>query len=287
MPNVNFLKNIEELDLDEKEIQILFEKNLSAIEEGLQPIASFLPIGTGVIDMLAIDEDNNPVIIEFKRIGNFDRDALIQVMNYYSWFISDGNHILYINEVIKKANPELDEVSNDLRLIIVVSDVEDEVKNACWSLEPPIKLVTYLILKGEDDKLYIAPKIVLDTSTVEERTINPPKTEEDHFRGKDRMRSLYRILIAKIRQNIDSGIQPNPSPQYYIGLANKKNFCAIKPKKQYINIDLLLTPSDVKNSQRFKEKYPNSKWGKVKISNENDIDEELISWIRLAYSKAS
>ena len=287
MSNVDFLKNIEESDLDEKEIQALFEKNLSAIEEGLRPITSFLPIGTGVIDMLAIDEDNNPVIIEFKRIGNFDRDALIQVMNYYSWFVSDGNHMLYINEVVKKVDPELDELSTDLRLIIVVSNVEDEVKNACWSLEPPIKLVTYSVLKGMNDKLYIAPKVVLDTSTAEERTVNPPKSEDDHFRGKERMHSLYRILITKIRQNIDSNIQSNPAPQYYIGLANKKNFCAIKPKKQYLNVDLLLTPTEVKNSPKFKEKYPSSKWGKIRISTESDIDEELISWIRLAYSKAS
>ncbi|MBI3027408.1 hypothetical protein HYY70_04795, partial [Candidatus Woesearchaeota archaeon] len=205
----------------------------------------------------------------------------------YSWFVRDGNHKLFIKEVINRAKPETEEISDDLRLVIVVSDIEDDVKNACWSLEPPIKLVTYSILKGEDSKLYVAPRVVLDTSIEGERTINPPKTQEDHFRGKDRMRPIYAMLIQKIRQSINSNIQPNPSPQYYIGLANKKNFCAIKPKQQYINVDLLLTPIDVKNNPRFKQKYPNSKWGKVKIQSENDIDEEFISWVKLAYNKAS
>jgi len=66
-----------EIDLSEKEIQEAFETNLEILEEGLQKIGSFVPIGTGVIDTLAIDEENNPVLIEFKKLGNFDRDALI------------------------------------------------------------------------------------------------------------------------------------------------------------------------------------------------------------------
>ena len=287
MSKINFLKTIEDSNLDEKEIQKSFEQNLDAIEEGLVPIGSFVNIGTGIIDMLAIDDDNNPVIIEFKRIGNFDKDALIQVMNYYSWFVSDGNHKLHIKEIIKRSKPEIDEIGDDLRLMIIVSDVEDNVKNACWALEPNIKLVTYSISKSSNGEFYLSPKLILDTREEEVKTVNLPKTEEDHFRGKEKMHLIYNILIQKIKQNIDADIKPNYSPQYYIGLANNKNFCAIKPKKQYIYLDLFLDPNEVNNNPRFRQKYPNSKWGKVKISSDKALDEELLSWIKLAYIKAS
>lgn len=285
MPKINFLKTIEDSNIDEKDIQRSFEQNLESIEEGLEPIASFLSIGTGIIDTLALDEDNNPVIIEFKRIGNFDRDALIQVMNYYSWFVSDGNHKLYIKNIIKKQKPDVDEVGDDLRIIIVVSYVEDELKSACWALEPSIKLVTYSISEGNNEELYLSPRVELDTSREDERTVNPPKSEDDHFRGKDKMRLLYNILIQKIKQNIDANIKPNPSPQYYIGLANRKNFCAIKAKNQHLIVELLLSQNEA-NNPRFKQKYPNSKWGKIMIASDRDVNDELIIWIKLAYNKA-
>src|SRR2546426_6198212 len=75
--------------LSELDIQRAFEKDLARLEDGLTYVASFLPIGTGIIDTLAIDDENNLVIIEFKKAGgDFDEGALIQLMNYYSWFVA-------------------------------------------------------------------------------------------------------------------------------------------------------------------------------------------------------
>jgi RecB family endonuclease NucS len=73
-----------EIELSEKEIQEAFENNLEILEEGLKKIGSFISIGTGIIDTLAIDEEDNPVIIEFKNVGDFDRDALIQLITAFT-----------------------------------------------------------------------------------------------------------------------------------------------------------------------------------------------------------
>lgn len=101
MAKLRMLKNVK-VDISEKELQELFEKNLDSIEEGLKRVGSYIPIGTGIIDILAIDEDNNPTIIECKKVGDFDRDALIQLMNYYSWFSSDENHIRHLFSIFKR-----------------------------------------------------------------------------------------------------------------------------------------------------------------------------------------
>lgn len=67
---------------------------------------------------MAIDDENNTVIIECKRIGNFDRDALIQLMEYYSWFSKDENtHKASFLDFEKKGYRE---VTQDIRLMALV-----------------------------------------------------------------------------------------------------------------------------------------------------------------------
>lgn len=91
-----------EIDLDEKAIQQAFEKDLDIPEEGLRLVGSYVKIGTGIIDTLAIDEEDNPVFIEYKKPGEFDKDALVQLMEYYSWFATDQNHQLLLKEIIQR-----------------------------------------------------------------------------------------------------------------------------------------------------------------------------------------
>lgn len=272
-----------EIELSEKEIQEAFENNLELIEEGLKKVGSFIQVGTGIIDTLAVDEENNPVIIEFKKIGDFDKDALIQLMNYYSWFISDENHRMILNNIIKKTKPTIDEVGEELRLMAVVNHVGEQVREACWALEPSIKLVTYNAFKQNDD-VTIVPNLVLDTSFGGEREIKAPKTEEDHFRNRENMRVVYDKLIEKIRNEINLSLKPNPSPQYYIGLSHNKLFCTIHAKKQWLRLDLHLISDEAKDSQRYTH-YPDTDWGYVKIHSLSDIDAELMNWIKSAYNK--
>jgi predicted transport protein len=270
-----------EIDVPEKEIQKLFEKNLESIEEGLKYIGSYIHIGTGVIDILAIDEDNNPVIIECKKPGDFDKDALIQLMNYYSWFSTDENHIRLLFSIFESKG--LKDVSQDIRLIALVSEVSDEVKNACWALCPSIKLVVYLFSKSSnDDEVLVLPWEILDTSVGTNSFVNQPKTEDDHFKTNPQMRPLYEKLKKAILE-IDKNIRINPSPQDYIGFAGKKNFCGLHVKKNWLRLDLLLTPEEA-NNPNFNEKWGG--WGYYHLENESKL-EEALELMRKAFAKAS
>lgn len=285
--NLKVVKNLTNIDLDEKEIQKAFESNLESIEEGLRYIGSFIPIGTGVIDTLAIDDENNPVIIEFKKKGDFDEEALIQVMNYYSWFVSDENHVLYLKNLARKSSQKIEDLGSDLRLIIVLSDVKERVKNACWALEPKIKIVEYFISKDSKGEIQIIPKVAIDTSVGGEREVKLPKTEDEHFKGKEDLKQLYDELISIIREKINIKIKPNPAPQDYIALANRKNFCGIHIKTKFLRLDLLLTPEEVETNPRLIGHTWNDEWSFVRVSSKNEIDEDLIKWIKIAYDKAS
>jgi len=48
----------EKIDIPEPELHQLFEQNLESLDDtGLKCVGSYVPVGTGVIDTLAIDDD--------------------------------------------------------------------------------------------------------------------------------------------------------------------------------------------------------------------------------------
>ena len=281
MVKLSILKNVT-LDVPEKELQELFEKNLDSVEDGLKHVGSYVHIGTGVIDVLAIDDENNPVIIEFKRVGDFDEDALIQLMGYYSWFSKDENHIRLLFSIFESKG--FKDVTQEIRLMAIVSSVSDEVKNACWALKPSVKLVSYTLSKSpKDDEIVVVPTFVLDTSVGHSPFIYQPKTEDDHFKSNPHMRPLYEKLKKEVLL-IDKNIKINPSPQAYIGFVGKKNFCGIHVKKNWLRLDLPLTMKEADNPNYvWSEKWED--WGYYHLEKEEKLLEAL-ELIKKAFAKS-
>lgn len=271
MVKLSILKNVE-LDIPEKELQELFEKNLDSIEDGLRYVGSYIRIGTGIIDILAIDEENNPVIIECKKMGDFDKDALLQLMGYYSWFSKDENHIRLLFSVCEDKGYR--EVTQDIRLMALVSSISDDVKNACWALNPSIKLVSYALTKSPMvEEILVAPTIVLDTSVGTNSFVYQPKTEDDHFKTNPHMQPLYEKLKKEVLL-IDKMVKVNPSPQDYIGFVSKKNFCGVHVKKNWLRLDLQLTSEEASiPNYAYDEKWGG--WGYYHLQNEATIGEAL------------
>lgn len=280
----------EKLDIPEPELQKLFEQNLESLDDtGLKYVGSYVPVGTGVIDTLAIDDDLNPVIIEYKRPGAFDKDALIQLMKYYGWFASDENHINYIRRYIRKVKPELlgenEDITSDMRLVAIVSDVEDDVKNACYALEPSILLIGYELFQNEDKTIGVVPHVILDTREFE-REITPPKSIGDHFKKKENMRAVYNTLESKLK-SIDPNINPQPT-KFYINFYTRergRGFLGVWVYRNHLRLDF---KGNIQ-SERFKTWASPTAWGnageggRVFISNPDQIDDELIGWITQAY----
>ncbi|MFQ5762584.1 MAG: endonuclease NucS domain-containing protein, partial [Candidatus Bathyarchaeia archaeon] len=136
MASIRVQREPHDMRLKEDEIRKAFEANLKeGFGEDMVYVASEVHIGPGRIDTLAVDEENRPVFIEYKRKGDFGKDALVQLMDYVSWFTRDQTHILYLHRYIK-SRTELaeEELDSQIRLICVVSDVEERVKNACYAV---------------------------------------------------------------------------------------------------------------------------------------------------------
>jgi hypothetical protein len=159
----------EEVEFKEKDIQNAFERDVSKLEEGLELVGSEVVIGTGRIDTLAFDTNTNrPVFIEYKRRGEFSKDALIQLMDYLSWFARDENRMAVLEKVIRQRKPEIEDIEPSIRLICVVTDIDDRIKNAIYVISNHIKVYSYMVARDTSNNVILVPKLVLCQSSFDD-----------------------------------------------------------------------------------------------------------------------
>jgi predicted transport protein len=278
--DIEFLKSISDTEIKEAEIQKLFEKHLKDFEEGLKYVSSFLGVGVGVIDTLAIDEDSRPVIIEYKKPGNSERDALIQALHYYYWC---STHFEWIDQAVRKFRPDLlkgeDTLNNDIRIMIVAGDYDEHVRGAAYGLEPDTQLIEYDICGGE--KKGIVFKAIVDSSKAD-RIVRQPKGEDDHFKGKEALKTLYESLRERIL-SLGTDAKAGTPTQDYLPFMRRVTFCQVHVKKRWLRLDLR-NIKDVKHTKIIP--YPVGDWVYVHVEKERDID-EILDIIKIAYERAA
>jgi len=267
----------ESVDLNEDNIRKAFEKDLNNIEEGLIYIASEIEIGTGRIDTLAIDEQLKPVIIEYKKAGEFSKDALIQLMDYLGWFIKDESHIDSLEKFIRKRKPEFQKINREIRLICIVSELDDRVKNACYVIKNPTMLITYTTLKNEKGDILIIPKLELDNSEIERSTIAKEQiTEEELIENNPSLKPIY--------FEIKDYLMSLKDVQWYISneaarFRIKRVFSVMWFAQKWITLELYLEDG---NNPRFK-KYKDT-WGHIHIQSIKEFDDEVKNKLKIAYN---
>lgn len=105
---------------------------------------------------------------------------------------------------------------------------------------------------------------------------------EEHFNNKERAKILFDLLIKKIRKEIGKcRIISLPCCVHIFG---KNDFLAILPKKEKLEIRFSLNRVII--NSRLKQSVPlSSKNFKncLDLTNENEIDTELIKWLKESY----
>lgn len=129
---------------NEKELHILVENNLSYLM-GIRLIASEYPIPNGRIDTLGLDEDDVPVIIEYK--WKKDLSAIVQGLFYLDWVTQNKKPFESIvkDKIGKDINVNW---STQPRLIIIAQDFDVKELSAINLMEPSVELKKYSLYKG-------------------------------------------------------------------------------------------------------------------------------------------
>jgi hypothetical protein len=291
------LKSVEQVEVSEAEIQKALESNLNQIEEGLRLVGSFVRIGIGVIDTLALDEDLCPVIIEFKKPGASDQDALIQALDYCVWC---RENIDWLEEYIRKQKPDLlpqgQSLSEEVRIIIVAKDFEERTKRVAQAVEPEVKFVSYDFYEIGPDEVGIGFRTVWASEAEimgAERPSVPP-TLWEHFDRRPNLRPIFEELANRVKKEVDPEIDIDRGKgvkSIVTGIAFKRrvNYMYIELKRDHLKVFILGLASEPP-SERINPLTQSwaltHRWGFVRLYRKEDVDDELLRWIKKAYNLA-
>lgn len=286
----------------EKHLQALVERNLSPIFN-CRLIASEFPTGAqhaGRIDTLALSEEDNPVIIEYKKIES--SELINQSLFYLSW-IQDHRGDFEI--AVQKALGTKTKVDwSDVRVICIAPDYKKFDLHAVQVMGANIELWRYRLYANSH--LYIEEvfrqSIGAPSSSVSDK--NPVMvaagkkaartraegvyTFEQHVSGKPKVIAALAIAIHDYILSIDSSIEATPK-KFYVAYKISQNIVCMEVQKKTIRLYLKLSPSEIKNPPRgFRDVTNVGHFGTGDVEFALHTSEEfksVIPFVDMAYNK--
>src|ERR1035437_4106652 len=252
----------------ERSLQLLFEANLEPLL-GIRFLAtehSTGPVHGGRIDTLGLDEDDCPVILEFKRAVN--ENVINQGLFYLDWLLDHRKEFQWlVMEKLGSDTPKNVDWSAP-RLICIAGDFTRYDQHAVKQIARNIELIRY---RRFDSGLLMlelvhAPKQARSSSPASpvEQTPAPPSTEEAHEDPYISSRIDYRLaradpalrgLLEAVRQyvgGLGDDVQVKELKNY-IAFKRLKNFtCAeIYPQARVVTLYLRLDPTAIELEEGF------------------------------------
>lgn len=247
----------------EKDLQKLIEGNLETIFN-CRFIASEFSTGSihsGRIDTLALSEDGNPVIIEYKKVASSD---LITQSLYYLHWIKDhkGDFQMAANKALGK---EVDIDWSDIRVICLAPEYKKYDLHAVQAMGANIELWQYKVYENgilNIEEVYKRTATVPPSNRASDETNgkNPIMVEagkkaaltrktasytlEEHTEGlSEEIHGLFETIRDFITA-LDGSIEEAPK-QRYIAYKTSQNFACLQVSKNKVIMYLKLDPNQV------------------------------------------
>ena len=285
----------------EKELQTLIEHNLESVF-GCRFVATEFRTGVqhaGRIDTLALSEDNNPVIIEYKKVES--SDLVNQSLFYLSW-IKDHNGDFEI--VAQKSLGNKVEVDwTDIRVICLAPNYKKYDLHAVMVMGVNLELWTYRLYKN--GALYLE-QVVYDKSTTTSPSVSAAGTGltagqkaaisrktasytiDQHFKGKSSQVKELARSVQEFLLDLDPAIDEVPK-KVYIAYKISKNFVCMVIQKHQVRLYVKLDPKKVDAPGKIARDVTNIGYygtGDLELSIKNQDDFELVKpLLEEAYQK--
>jgi predicted transport protein len=244
----------------EKDLQNLIENNLETIFN-CRFVASEFSTGnihSGRIDTLAISEDNNPVIIEYKKVASSD---LINQSLYYLHWIKDHKGDFQI-----AANKALGNIINidwtDIRVICLAPEYKKYDLHAVQVMGANIELWQYKTYQNGILNIEEVYKRINSSSNINSEEINlknPVMVEAGKKAAITRKTGIYTLemhyqtlsssvlylfnLVRDFIVTLDSSIEESPKKNY-IAYKTTQNFICLQTYKKKLTLYLKLDPKE-------------------------------------------
>lgn len=289
--------------VNEKELQNLVERNLEAVFS-CRFVATEFSTGkehAGRIDTLALSEDNNPVIVEYKVVAS--SDLINQSLFYLSWL---KDHRGDFEMAASKQLGKIEVDWSDVRVICFAPDYKKYDLYAVKMMGANIELWSYKYFEngafyieeifgqyngsadspaqrtdGKNSVMVEAGKKAALTRAIEVYTV------EEHLSNVSPSVKKLFLAIQNYILDIDESVREEPK-KLYIAYKLNKNFVCIEVKKNVIALYLKIDLKTVKTMPPNARDVSNiGHWGtgdfEYTIRNESDFEASK-EYIMLAYN---
>lgn len=226
----------------EKELQTVIENNMPEFF-GVTFLASEYVIDGGRMDSIGIDENNCPVIFEYKR--SINENVINQGLFYLNWLLEHKDSFELL--VLKKLNKE---VANNIdwsmpRVICIAGDFNKYDEEAIKQINRNVSLIRY---KKFDNELIMFE--LLNSNTVKPLTENGQekqtsrnveKTFSDQYKNApEKMKTIYDDL-KDFTLSLGDDVTEN-TLKFYTAFKKIKNFITMEIYQTKIVVNLKLNP---------------------------------------------
>ncbi len=244
----------------EKDLQALVEKNLEAVFN-CRFVASEFPTGTehaGRIDTLALSEDGNPVIIEYKKEES--SDLINQSLFYLSWMQDHRGDFQVIAERTLGKGVEVD--WSDVRVICIAPGYKKYDLHAVKAMGANIELWHYKLFENETfylEEIFRKSSFSNGASYKTGEGKNPVSVEagkkaaisratgvytfEEHIENLDKEVVEWVHDLREYILSIDPAIEEAPK-KFYVAYKVAQNFACLQTGKNKVTLFLKLKPKD-------------------------------------------
>ncbi len=251
--------------MTEKELQSLIEANLAPVFN-CRFVSSEFSTGAqhaGRIDTLALSEDNNPVIIEYKKVES--SELINQSLFYLSW-IHDHRGDFHI-AVQKSLGNEVKVDWSDVRVICLAPNYKKYDLHAVQVMGANIELWRYRLFKNACLLLEeIFHRTVSTSQDMVASNKNPVMVAagkkaaltkatgvysfEQHILGKPEYIKEIVFELKEHIMNLDSAMEEVPK-KLYVAYRIAQNIVCMEVKKQKVVLYLKLKPKEIFNPPKI------------------------------------
>lgn len=241
--------------ITEKKLQTLVEENIKVIFN-CRLVASEYSTGaqhSGRIDTLALSEDNNPVIIEYKKSAS--SDLINQSLFYLAW-LSD-HHGDFEVKAQKVLGHKIEIDWSAIRVICIAPNYKKYDLHAVQMMEANIELWTYRVFKN--DSYYFEEVFQRSVATNGSGSGSPGLTAgkkaaitratgsyhfEQHLDGRPPLIRELALAVNDYLLSLDPSIQAVPK-KLYVAYKVAQNIACMEVQQKQVILYLKLDPKKV------------------------------------------
>jgi len=257
----------------EKELQNLVEENLKELF-GITFLATEYSTGErhgGRMDTLGIDENNSPVILEYKK--NKNQNIINQALFYLDWLVDHKSAFeLMVRDTL---NQKIEIDWSSPRVLCVAKEFNKYDSYAVDQIKRPIELIQYRFFKDNIIALDILTTAEKGKTQGKSATNKNYSVDKHQQSGTDKTREFFNELREFTLELADDVVE---SPRkLYIAYRIIRNFLCLEIHKAHLLLYLRLDPVEVDlENQMLRDVSDIGHYGtgdvEVRVESKDDIE---------------